>query len=118
MENRTIKVLVSFLIISFMVGVLSPTVVYADNYLNNNNSFYVADEYSIDHEVKLSKNEKLNNTRVVVSMGDSYSSGEGITPFYGDNNPGDDLSHLRWNFIECLAHRSEHSWPGVLELPR
>lgn len=56
-------------------------------------------------------------SRVVVSMGDSYSSGEGLAPFYGSNRPGliDDLSP---EFKEWLAHRSKYdSWPGQLVLP-
>ena len=51
-----------------------------------------------------SSDEKIKKPRVVVSMGDSYSSGEGIPSFYN-------------NHIDWLAHRSEYSWPGLLELP-
>lgn len=49
---------------------------------------------------------------VVVSLGDSYSSGEGIETFYGQ---GKDLSE-RVEDEDWLAHRSEYSWPGLLEV--
>lgn len=45
---------------------------------------------------------------VVVSMGDSYSSGEGNDPFYGQGD-WDKTNNQDW-----LAHRSEGSWPGQL----
>ena len=46
---------------------------------------------------------------VVVSLGDSYSSGEGIEPFYGQGETRAKIYDLDW-----LAHRSELSWPGRL----
>lgn len=50
---------------------------------------------------------------VVVSLGDSYSSGEGIEPFYGqDKSLKNKVKDLNW-----LAHRSAKSWPGLLEIP-
>lgn len=51
-----------------------------------------------------------NQRRVMVSMGDSYASGEGIDPFYGQDD-SDKYSNLDW-----LAHRSKNSWPGMLTL--
>ncbi len=50
---------------------------------------------------------------VIVSVGDSYSSGEGVEPFYGQD--ADMLSRSR--NPDWLAHRSEKSWPGRLTLP-
>ena len=51
-------------------------------------------------------------SRIMVSLGDSYSSGEGIEPFYGQNEPtADKVKNQDW-----LAHRSEKSWPGRLTL--
>ena len=54
-----------------------------------------------------------NSDRVIVSMGDSYSAGEGLEPYYGS-----DITKLevkvkdqRW-----LSHRSTKSWPGQLSL--
>ena len=56
---------------------------------------------------------------VVVSMGDSYSSGEGIEPFYGQfKSTG---SSVDWDEKaakdDWLAHRSTQSWPSLLEIP-
>ena len=51
--------------------------------------------------------------RIVVSLGDSYSSGEGIPEFYGQEKP---LS-VKVNDPDWLAHRSKKSWPGRLKLP-
>lgn len=51
-------------------------------------------------------------TRVIVSLGDSYSSGEGVEPFFGqDAEFSDKLLNQDW-----LAHRSEAAWPGRLTL--
>lgn len=50
---------------------------------------------------------------IIVSLGDSFSSGEGIPPFYGqDLLNKDKVKNLDW-----LAHRSQNSWPGKLTLP-
>ena len=49
---------------------------------------------------------------IMVSMGDSYSAGEGIEKFYGqDLSLADKVKNKDW-----LAHRSEESWPGQLKL--
>lgn len=50
---------------------------------------------------------------VVVSLGDSYSSGEGIPDFYGQDLP---LEERVWN-EDWLAHRSKTSWPSRLYVP-
>ncbi len=58
----------------------------------------------------------INNTdsdRVIVSMGDSFSSGEGIDNFYDYNLP----IAQRVKSEDWLAHRSQESWPGRLTLP-
>lgn len=52
-----------------------------------------------------------NDPVVVVSLGDSYSSGEGIEPFYGQDKDWED----KVNDQDWLAHRSELSWPGRLQ---
>jgi len=52
-------------------------------------------------------------TPIIVSLGDSFSSGEGIEKFYGqelDNK--EKVKSEDW-----LAHRSQKSWPGMLEIP-
>ena len=48
---------------------------------------------------------------VVVSLGDSYSSGEGNEPFYGQDDE-DKTESQDW-----LAHRSKLAWPGRLRVP-
>lgn len=50
---------------------------------------------------------------IMVSLGDSYSSGEGIEDFYGQN---DDISEKVRN-SDWIAHRSTRAWPGMLKLP-
>lgn len=51
--------------------------------------------------------------RKIISLGDSYSSGEGIEPFYGQMLPLSSRVHNE----DWLAHRSQSSWPGRLTLP-
>lgn len=46
---------------------------------------------------------------IVVSLGDSYSSGEGIEPFYGQEDD-------RTKSDDWLAHRSTKSWPSLLKV--
>lgn len=56
--------------------------------------------------------EEIDNDerRIMVSMGDSYSSGEGIENFYGY-----DIEGLgKYDNEDYLAHRSMNSWPGKL----
>lgn len=48
---------------------------------------------------------------VIVSMGDSYSAGEGIQPFYGSRTSTD------WALQDWLAHRSQDAYGGQLVLP-
>lgn len=50
---------------------------------------------------------------VVVSLGDSYSSGEGIEPYYGQSEGLIDKYHDE----DWLSHRSKLSWPGMLIFP-
>lgn len=55
---------------------------------------------------------KSTGAKIIVSLGDSYSSGEGIEPFYGQEKDLEDkVKDEDW-----LAHRSEKSWPGLLTL--
>lgn len=57
--------------------------------------------------------ENDENQQIVVSLGDSYSSGEGIEPFYGQE---EDVSKKVQN-PDWLAHRSKFCWSGMLTLP-
>lgn len=50
---------------------------------------------------------------VMVSLGDSYASGESITPFYGQEKPlAEKVQDEDW-----LAHRSTKSWASMLKIP-
>lgn len=62
--------------------------------------------------VSAADNEQKAKQRVVVSMGDSYSSGEGIDDFYGSEKKVSERVKDR----DWLAHRSKNSWPGMLML--
>ena len=63
--------------------------------------------------VSATENIKTDNHRIVVSMGDSYSSGEGVLPFYYQDLSTEEKSKKQ----DFLAHRSTKSWPGKLTLP-
>ena len=56
-------------------------------------------------------NTANNDSKIMVSLGDSYSSGEGIEPFYGQSA---EISK-RVKDQDWLAHRSKNSWPGMLK---
>lgn len=56
--------------------------------------------------------EDENKQKIIVSLGDSYSSGEGIEPFYGQN----EKISKKVNNPDWLAHRSEKAWSGMLSL--
>ena len=54
-----------------------------------------------------------DNPLIIVSLGDSYSSGESIEKFYGqDQGLNDKVGNEDW-----LAHRSQKSWPSLLKVP-
>jgi len=58
--------------------------------------------------------------RIIVSLGDSYSSGEGNDPFYGEDDFREMMESGRqpssWEDYDFLAHRSTIAWPGQLKL--
>lgn len=54
-----------------------------------------------------------DDRRIIVAMGDSYSSGEGIEPFFCQDEP----LALKVTEADWLAHRSQKAWSGMLELP-
>lgn len=69
-------------------------------------AFYPVQSYS--------KENKKDERRIVVSLGDSYSSGEGIEEFYGQEKKNKEkVKDPDW-----LAHRSKKSWPGQLKLQK
>jgi len=57
--------------------------------------------------------EQYYDPVVIVSLGDSYSAGEGNEPFYGQDKPIlEKMENKDW-----LAHRSRDSWPAKLKVP-
>ena len=68
--------------------------------------------FGMFHSFSNNKAYGINESIVVVSMGDSYSSGEGVENFYGWEK--DDPR--RFESQDFLAHRSEKSWPGSLKI--
>ena len=52
--------------------------------------------------------------RVIVSLGDSYSAGEGVEPFFGQDRPVKEKAEDPKG--DWLAHRSELAWSGLLKL--
>ncbi len=58
------------------------------------------------------KAKNAERKKVMVSLGDSYSSGEGLGHYYNEDEP---LSY-KITDKDWLAHRSEISWPGRLVL--
>ena len=59
------------------------------------------------------KAEEAQRPRVLVALGDSYTAGEGIEPYYGQDAPMEE----KCRNPDWLAHRSEKAWPGLLTLP-
>lgn len=65
------------------------------------------------HPVNVHAANNNSDPVIMVSLGDSYSSGEGIEPFYGqDKSLSDKVKDEAW-----LAHRSQKSWPSLLKVP-
>lgn len=62
--------------------------------------------------INVSAETDTKGSRIMVSLGDSYSSGEGVEPFYGQN----ELAANKVKNQDWLAHRSEKSWSGRLTL--
>ena len=60
-----------------------------------------------------SEEQKQSKSKIMVSMGDSYSSGEGVPEFYDQNlTLKEKVKSMDW-----LAHRSKKAWSGQLILP-
>ena len=58
------------------------------------------------------KAANTSSDRVIVSLGDSFSSGEGIEEFYDQDLPVEQ----KINSQDWLAHRSTKAWSGLLNL--
>lgn len=61
-------------------------------------------------DIKAVAYNKLDDCRVIVSMGDSYSAGEGLGDYYDEKLPESQRKYSQ----EFLSHRSMNSWPGML----
>lgn len=99
--RQTIKQYLALLLF-FCVMVSTPNVVYAEE------SEMVGELDTIISEVSA---EGETGPQTMVSLGDSYSSGEGIEPFYHQDSPD------KKNDPDWLGHRSEKCWSGQLKLP-
>ena len=62
---------------------------------------------------RATENDEEDTRPIIVSLGDSYSSGEGIEPFYGQSSS----MSVKKHDYDWLAHRSELAWGGQLTLP-
>ena len=62
--------------------------------------------------------EAEGSKRVIVSFGDSYSSGEGIPPFLGqkDEDGKERSVKEKASNYDWMAHRSTRAWSGMLTL--
>lgn len=72
----------------------------------------LADSFIQDEPYITYEEDTEDKGRVVVSMGDSFSAGEGISPFYG-NRYSDFIEIQDW-----LAHRSQRAWSGMLYMDK
>ena len=109
-ENRNLlKSLICIMVPLFVIVSLSSSVSFADEDFRADNAV-VSLASDSKKSKKTKETDKTKKTRVVVSMGDSYSAGEGIYPFYGSRDSN--VPEL----YDWLAHRSRLSWPGQLYL--
>ena len=96
--SRYLKKLLSSVVAFILVSIsLIPLSVSAENFEKSEGAY----------EIKYNESD-----RVIVSLGDSFSSGEGIDNFYDYNLPiVDKVKSQDW-----LSHRSQNSWSGKLTL--
>ena len=98
MRKIMMSPVVGLLITVFLFNILLPVNCHAEGIYR-----------SIENAGTSSDNHNVSG--VIVSMGDSYSAGEGIQPFYGSRMAEG------WGLKDWLAHRSQSSWSGQLTLP-
>lgn len=66
-------------------------------------------------KIEFENKEEEQPTKIipcVISMGDSFSAGEGLAPYYGSEIPQNNRVDEDW-----VSHRSQKSWPGQLSIP-
>lgn len=100
-NNFVPKILSVFLIFIFIISASSETVYAASD---------SSTETGIIH-TNATNTTNTDDTLVVVSLGDSYSSGEGIEPFYKQQF----AFAYKATCDSWVAHRSQLSWPGQLK---
>lgn len=76
--------------------------------------FESIDVQAVNYSLKLATEETQLSSSMptVVSLGDSYSSGEGIQPYYDQN----ENNIYKYTSEDWIAHRSTLAWPGLLEI--
>ena len=94
------RVLSSFICVIMLLSIIAPIcLINVHAVQDTNDSIAVA---------------QSSGSGIIVSLGDSYSSGEGIPPFYGQ----DEKEMKKENNPDWLAHRSKLSWSGQLVLDK
>lgn len=99
--------------ICHLTGATVPVTINEDDFNNLSSSTLFSDVSRVSAAETFTEQYSSDDPFIVVSLGDSYSSGEGIEAFYGQNLP---LSEKVKNF-DWLAHRSTRSWPGQILVP-
>ncbi len=69
--------------------------------------------FSLKSRAEKEESSENNDPVIIVTLGDSYSSGEGVLPFYGQ----DQEAEVKVRDNDWLAHRSTKSWSSLLEIP-
>lgn len=94
-------------------GATVPVTMSETYYSSASPALFSLDSYYVSQAEEPIVAHSSDDPFIVVSLGDSYSSGEGIEDFYGQNLP---LSQKVQNY-DWLAHRSTLSWPGQIRVP-
>lgn len=113
-KSRMLKTIIAMMITSMIMNstIVSTVVAEDDSDPSGTESVVVADaDVEQDETLKAEADANIQRSGVVVSMGDSFSAGEGIEPFYGTR------ASTGIAFEDWLAHRSQESWPGQLVVP-
>lgn len=113
-KSRMLKTIIAMVITSMIMNsaFVSTVVAEDDSDPSGTESVVVADaDVEQDETLKAEADANIQRSGVVVSMGDSFSAGEGIEPFYGTR------ASTGIAFEDWLAHRSQESWPGQLVVP-
>jgi lysophospholipase L1-like esterase len=66
--------------------------------------------FVLPDSISVAAKDEQSGRRIVLALGDSYSAGEGIDPFFNQSD-SDKETNDNW-----LAHRSQKAWSGLLKL--